>query len=122
MKITHSISAAVAVLSSFTAIYGVNYLSGKANQLGQLNAALSAAGLRGIRCMPGYIGLDCPINDVASASKMSCFLKGKPGKNQGAVFMYEDPNNTAPGSLRAMCPLIVDIQKCMNKCVDDALA
>ncbi|PVU86563.1 hypothetical protein BB561_006661 [Smittium simulii] len=143
MKTTLLTSGIAVIISSFITVNGIA-LSGKPNQRSELMDTLKNAGLTGITCNPGYIGLDCVINDPASISKLSCYLKGKPSKSQGAVFIYEDNQNTgkfcneklypnvlpypqppypapAPGNLRESCPLIVDIQKCMNKCVDDAL-
>ncbi|PVU88526.1 hypothetical protein BB561_004534 [Smittium simulii] len=147
MKTTFSISAIALAFSLFTAING-ECLSGRPNQLAELEATLKDAGLVGIKCRPGYIGLDCDVYDKALISKLSCYLRGKPGKHQGKVFMWQDDNNTgkwcdekkypptvvaaavaqaraapavAPAAERKACPLATDIQKCVNKCVDDAI-
>ncbi|PVU91308.1 hypothetical protein BB561_004477 [Smittium simulii] len=70
------------------------------------------------------MGIECLIFGKENVDKLSCFLKGKPGVNVGnGVSLLNDNENTGKFcGLRASCPLIVDIQKCMNKCVDDALA
>ncbi|PVV01434.1 hypothetical protein BB560_004146 [Smittium megazygosporum] len=149
-------------------------LSGKSSQRAALNNAMDAAGIGRFKCVSGYLGLDCLITGDVNISKLSCYLKGKPGKSQGGIFMSSDQENkgykcytttvaptkptastayttsttsttstayitpttstktttpTTPAvyttptmpAARAACPLIVDIQKCMNKCVDDVL-
>ncbi|PVU84672.1 hypothetical protein BB560_007291 [Smittium megazygosporum] len=105
MKTT--ITALILFLSPVFSAVGV--LSGKSNQLADLNSVMDAAGVKRFPCSPGYIGLDCGIPDNLTLNTLSCYLKGKPGKSAGAVFIYNDPTNS------------VDIQKCMNKCVDDVL-
>ncbi|PVU96774.1 hypothetical protein BB561_000971 [Smittium simulii] len=138
MKPTLTIATFTAFLLSLSVIEG-ELLCGKGNQRSQLESALRQANAAQIRCNPGYLGLDCNVPAPHVVAEISCNLKGKPGKSQGGIFLYQDPQNTgkycskqqqpeyeapapAPGGLRASCPLIVDIQKCMNKCVDDALA
>ncbi|PVU91313.1 hypothetical protein BB561_004461 [Smittium simulii] len=81
---------------------------------------MQQAGVVGVKGRPGYIGVDCDLYKSEDVAKLSCFLKGKPGKNDKGVFIINDNQNT--GKFWVSCPLIVDIQKCMNKCVDDALA
>ncbi|PVU91522.1 hypothetical protein BB561_004361 [Smittium simulii] len=118
---------------SATAIAAVFLSLAQPNQQPELLSAMQQAGVVGIKCWPGYIGVDCVLNNVDDVAKLSCFLKGKPGKSGQGVFLLNDNQNTgkfspaanvapASGGLRASCSLIVDIQKCMNKCVDDALA
>ncbi|PVU85852.1 hypothetical protein BB561_006889, partial [Smittium simulii] len=111
-------------------------LCGRANQLSQLKSALRQANAADVRCNPGYLGLDCVVENRDVGIRLSCNLRGKPGKDQGAQQQKAPPPPPppsqqelappapalAPGGLRAVCPLIVDIQKCMKKCVDDALA
>ncbi|PVV03169.1 hypothetical protein BB560_002364 [Smittium megazygosporum] len=151
-----------------------DYLVGKPNQQADLDSVMKAAGVKRLKCNPGYMGIDCTIPDSATMTKLSCYLKGKPGFSKGGVCINKDLENTGlycPGSNIApvapttytrstmptayttpatstayatptmptayttpttstayttpaapvACPLIVDIQKCMNKCVDDVL-
>ncbi|PVU90297.1 hypothetical protein BB561_004947 [Smittium simulii] len=134
MKPTLTIATITAFLLSLSAIKG-EVLCGRANQRSQLESALRQANAADVRCNPGYLGLDCAVANRDVGIRLSCNLRGKPGKNQGGIFLISDTENTgkycngqpesappAPGGLRAVCPLIVDIQKCMNKCVDNALA
>ncbi|PVU85759.1 hypothetical protein BB560_006916 [Smittium megazygosporum] len=145
MKIT--ITTLILFLSPVFCQYG--YLSGKPNQQADLNSVMDSAGVNRFPCSPGYIGIDCGIPSSATLTKLSCYLKGKPGKSAGAVFIYNDPENSgascpggavapaaapggAPGGVPGFIPGVPvapggapggapDIQKCMNKCVDDVL-
>ncbi|PVU92421.1 hypothetical protein BB560_006060 [Smittium megazygosporum] len=143
MKIT--ITTLILFLSPVFSQYGM--LVGKKTQKAALNKLMDTVGVARFNCVPGYLGLDCAIPSSESASKLSCYLKGKPGRSKGGLFINNDYENTVtsaayttpvaavaptdapdvPGSpggpldARAACPLIVDIQKCMNKCVDDVL-
>ncbi|PVU86216.1 hypothetical protein BB561_006782 [Smittium simulii] len=96
-------------------------LNGRANQRSQLESALRKGGAAQIRCNPGYL----------DANNTGKYYNGQPDyvapPQQAEEQEISPPPPAAneaptPGGLREVCPLIVDIQKCMNKCVDDALA
>ncbi|PVU96830.1 hypothetical protein BB561_000936 [Smittium simulii] len=99
-----------------------------------------------IKCSPGYLGVDCTILNNKMVDVIGCFLKGKTGKSGKGVSLMGDSENTgkfcnkkayenhinnvckksvapiqATGVLRESSPRIVDIQKCISKCVDDVL-
>ncbi|PVU88725.1 hypothetical protein BB561_005726 [Smittium simulii] len=94
-----------------------------------------------INCKPGYLGIDCIILDDTMVKVISCFLKGKPGKSKRGISFLSDSENTGKSCNQsvfdnhinnvckkatepaiAIAPVpVADIQKCMNKCVDDAL-
>ncbi|PVU86502.1 hypothetical protein BB560_006699 [Smittium megazygosporum] len=170
MKIT--ITTLILFLYPVFSQYGM--LSGRIGQKAILNSAMDAAGVSRLTCKVGYIGLDCIIPDSATQYKLSCYLKGKPGRSGRGAFIDSDQENTGrfcqqttvtsvvpttpntsttttksntsttPNTSNTSttpntstkttttntpttpaapvaCPLIVDIQKCMNKCVDDVL-
>ncbi|PVU95344.1 hypothetical protein BB561_001891 [Smittium simulii] len=120
MKTTLSISTVAVILLSISVINGQQIpnevrLEGSYDNQDQIFNSLIASGISNLKCKEGRLGIDCPIVGAEFVSRLSCLLKGKqPGAEKGGIGI------SAPGSLRASCPLIVDIQKCMNKCVDDA--
>ncbi|PVU90973.1 hypothetical protein BB561_004623 [Smittium simulii] len=134
MKTSLSATAIAAAFLSLSTVKGfLDIFCGRPHQQPDLLSGLQQAGVVGVKCRLGYIGHDCDLYKPEDVAKLSCFLKGKPGMSKQGVFLINDKENTgklsaaanvapAPGGLRASCPLIVDIQKCMNKCVDDALA
>ncbi|PVU89353.1 hypothetical protein BB560_006302 [Smittium megazygosporum] len=69
------------------------YLVGKSNQQADLNSVMDAAGVSRLSCVPGYLGLDCAIRDSATMSKLSCYLKGKPGYKTGGLSINNDLEN-----------------------------
>ncbi|PVU86774.1 hypothetical protein BB561_006560, partial [Smittium simulii] len=94
-------------------------LCGRPNQRSQLESTLRQANAAQIRCNPGYLGLDCNVPAPHVVAQIFCNLRGAPGKSQGG---QQGGARGQQGGAGASCPLIVDIQKCMNKYVDDALA
>ncbi|PVU85403.1 hypothetical protein BB560_007029 [Smittium megazygosporum] len=74
-------------------------LSGRGNQYSDINKVKQDAGVGSLGCLYGYLDIDCPIYDDATVTALSCYLKGKPGKSKGGIFMSNDLENTG-----ASCP------------------
>ncbi|PVU93319.1 hypothetical protein BB560_006003, partial [Smittium megazygosporum] len=127
---------------------GSGFLSSKSKSKVGLNSVMDAAGVSRFKCSPGYIGFDCLIPIDKTLSKLLCYLKGVVDPNSTSPSAPTAPTiSTAPTAsnssaadvtptaaptgpdgapdrpldARAACPLIVDIQKYMNKCVEDVL-
>ncbi|PVU86964.1 hypothetical protein BB561_006498 [Smittium simulii] len=95
MKTSLSATAIAAVFLSLSTVKGyVDTFCGRPNQQPELLSAMQQAGVVGIKCWPGYIGVDCVLNNADDVAKLSCFLKGKPGKSGQGVFLLNDNQNT----------------------------
>ncbi|PVU93760.1 hypothetical protein BB561_003058 [Smittium simulii] len=125
MKTTFSITAIVLVLSSITAINGTICIMALLNQQAELSAALRDTGLENLNCRSNTVYRYCAIDKKKELTTVSCYLEGKLGRDEGQLFINNDPNNTGKWCdeiFNGKRILIVDIQKYIIKCVDDALA
>ncbi|PVU91487.1 hypothetical protein BB561_004381 [Smittium simulii] len=89
-----------------------------------LKAVLDELCLPDIQCGAGYIGVDCLIKDTKIEGIISCHIKGKPGQSKRGINLMGDPENTGKYCVQSDYANYINteyIQKCMNKCVDDAL-